>query len=126
MYSDDLPELGRVLDIYDKGGICPATNRPRKSFVQYFCCSDKVILERQALNQEEAETLAVSFATVMDITEDPVNICTYNITVCTLLLCGTTEKQESDEFMSTTNNSTKLHTLQKTIKEHETVIEILS
>ena len=126
MYSDDLPELGRVLDIHDKGGICPATNQPRKSFVQYLCCSDKVILERQALNQEEAETLAVSFATVMDITEDQVNICTYNITVCTPLLCGTTEEEESDEFMSTTNNSTKLHIAQKTMKENETIIEILS
>lgn len=76
-----------VVDIHDGGTLCPDTNQPRKTFIGISCCSDQVTTKGRGLIHRDGQQLSSEMVAVLDITEDPKRVCTYNISVCTPLLC---------------------------------------
>ena len=84
----DRRERARVVDEY-KGGqiiICTDTGDRRTSLVHYFmCCSKKFLDKGKGMLHRNGEKLDTTIAALTSIVEDPT--CSYNVTVCTSLLC---------------------------------------
>lgn len=81
----DRRELARVVDEYKDGEVCSETGERRKSYVHFMCCSKKFLDKGKGMLHRNGEKLESTIAALTSIVEDPT--CTYNVTVCTSLLC---------------------------------------
>ena len=119
--AEDLPELARVLDYHNvEGDICPDTNEPRKSYVHLICCAPRFIEKRRGLLHQNNMQITSDIAAVLDIREDPDHICTYNVTVCTSLLCKEEEEGAENKLAPSSSRKAK-----RSPKENESIREIL-
>lgn len=124
--AEDLPEFARVVDLHEDGDICSETNEARKTYLQYQCCSSKVIQRHKGMLHKAGKQVLADIAAVVDVIED--KQCTYNVTVCTPLLCG--EDDDEDDIPSkdnavTPSSKAKKDTVVHQRKENETIHEIL-
>jgi Glucosidase II beta subunit-like protein len=127
-YAEELPELGRVVDLYDKGEMCGAANAPRRSYVHYQCCSRRVIMTRQGVIIKDGVKITTDIANVLDVVE--AKTCEYNSTICTPLLCGDDEDLELDDGIASIGSSSSGKRRKRELekfkpKENETIQEIL-
>ena len=97
-WADDTPELARVLDLYDSGDVCDATGRSRQAHVHLQCCSPKVLARHKGLLYRDGHPLLTepNLAALVNVHEQDDQVCVYNVTVCTPLLCGEVVPPESD------------------------------
>jgi Glucosidase II beta subunit-like protein len=105
-FAEDTPEVARVLDIHDGGGTCAETGNPRKTYVHLQCCSEKITQQRKGMLHREGRQIASEVAAVLDVNEDPDHVCTYNVTVCTPLLCGALDDSDPLESNDATTADT--------------------
>lgn len=130
-WSEDTPEIARVVDIHEGGGICEETGNSRKTHVHLQCCSEKVIQRRKGMLHREGHQIASADAAVLDVHEDPDLVCTYTVTVCTPLLCGAIDDDDDVAGAGTTSISRMAATAVETFfepassKENESIREIL-
>lgn len=133
--AEDTPELGRVVDVYRKGDICEETNEPRKTKVNFQCCSDRMMLRRKGLLKKDGKKFESDDIAVMDIKEDPDQVCHYDVTVCTTLLCDEEDMETSPQKKPAANTlqgllDTATRHLERAAaggepKENESIREIL-
>jgi hypothetical protein len=102
--AQDVPELARVVDVHDNGDVCDETKKPRKTYVQYQCCSGKMMNQRRGMFHKAGKPVESNLAAVYDVVEDPDHVCTYNVTVCTPLLCG--DNDDDDEKQDVSSSTT--------------------
>lgn len=85
--AQEIPELARVVDIHNGGGECKETGQLRKTFAHLQCCSDDIMQQNQGLLHKGGRQVTSDIAAVISVQEDPNMVCTYNMTICTPLLC---------------------------------------
>jgi hypothetical protein len=102
--ADGTPEIARVEDIHDIGSACPDTQTPRKSYVHLQCCSEKNIQRKRGMIHRDGRPVASASVAVLDVFEDPDHVCTYNVTICTSLLCG----DLADELVPAAENAEQI------------------
>lgn len=128
-WAEDTPEIARVLDIHDGGAICQETGHSRKTNVHIQCCAEKIAKTGKGMLHREGHQIASTVAVLHDVFEDPANVCTYNVTVCTPLLCGSLDDDndnDSTAISSLTMASTESGLEPSSvIKENESIREIL-
>ena len=121
-------EAARVTDIHQGGTICPDTNKPRQSFVNLICCADEIIHRKKNLIRKGDTALAINDFTVYDVVEDSHQVCHYNVTICTPLLCEA-EKDKGGIPASSSSSSSPTGSQKEesrtAYKENESVMEIL-
>ncbi|GAX23375.1 protein OS-9 [Fistulifera solaris] len=78
-------ELARVVDEYRNGELCTEAGQHRKSYVHLMCCSQKFLDKGKGMLHRNGNKLDTTIASLTNIVEEPT--CTYNVTVCTSLLC---------------------------------------
>jgi Glucosidase II beta subunit-like protein len=123
-FAEELPELGRVVDLLDNGEPCGETDGPRKSYVHYQCCSRRVLMTRQGVIHKDGVQITTDIANVLDVVEG--NTCEYNATICTPLLCGDDDDLEIDDNIASSSGQIRKKELAKfKPKENETIHEIL-
>lgn len=93
--AEDEPEFSRVTEVYRDGSKCPETGEARRTYVNLQCCSPRILERQQGLIHREQKPLESNIASVMNVEEDSISVCTYNLTICTPLLCGK-KHDESD------------------------------
>jgi hypothetical protein len=81
----DRKEWARVVDEYRNGEVCTETGEHRKSYVHLMCCSQKFLDKGKGMLHRNGKKLDTTIASLTNIVEEPT--CTYNVTVCTSLLC---------------------------------------
>jgi hypothetical protein len=127
-YAETLPELARVTDVYDDGNVCDETGEARTTNVNMICCSDKIMEQHRGMLHKQGHPVTSNDAVFVDIEEDPDVLCSYNVTICTPLLCGSveteTEKKSTSEYrlLSRSNPTESDMSL---VKENESIREIL-
>jgi hypothetical protein len=104
--SDGWEERARVTDTFTNGDLCPVTNELRATQVNMGCCSPRIMAQRRGGilyhgKPYATDLLALQFAIEVDV-------CHYNITVCTPLLCKANAKD--DALGTSTSTSTKAST----------------
>lgn len=111
-------ELARVVDEYKDGEICTETGERRKSYVHFMCCSKKFLNKGKGMLHRKGEKLDTTIAALTRIVEDPT--CSYNVTVCTSLLCVDDDEVQADNagasagLFQTGNRATTTTTLPQT------------
>jgi hypothetical protein len=134
--AEDVPELGRVVDVYRNGDICEETNEPRKTQVNFQCCSERMMLRRKGLLKKNEKKFESDDVAVMDIREHPDQVCHYDVTVCTTLLC---DEEDAESGLLEKSAASKVRGLLETAtgqleaaaaaaaepKENESIREIL-
>lgn len=86
------------------------------------CCSKKILDRHQGMIHKDGQQIDVDIAALMNVVEDPVHVCSYNITVCTPLLCS----DETDEGSPTSDFALEAATKPNTkFKENATIQELL-
>ena len=78
-------EIGTMTENFNHGDICPATNSPRTVSVIYRCCSIKAMDAFKSGILYKGKPIASTIAAAINI-EEP-SVCSYQITICTPLLC---------------------------------------
>jgi Glucosidase II beta subunit-like protein len=122
-YAGDAPELARVVDVHDGGSTCDETGNTRRTFVNMVCCSEKVAKQKKGMLHKEGHPISTHIAALLDVEEDPDVVCSYNVTVCTPLLCGTIDtdlgtRKQGYRLLSPADES-------NIPKENESIREIL-
>jgi hypothetical protein len=97
--AEDIPELGRVVDEYRNGDICEETNEPRQTNVNFLCCSERMMLRRKGLLKKNEKKFESDDIAVMDIKEDPDQVCHYEVTVCTTIMCDEDEEDTETSLL---------------------------
>jgi hypothetical protein len=87
-FTEGRKELGRVIDTFIDGAICPETNKPRQTEVTLRCCSDRILTKTKGGILKNHRPLATDLLTIAQVKEDRFNVCHYSITICTPLLCA--------------------------------------
>jgi hypothetical protein len=125
--AEDTPELGRVVDVYRNGDICEETNEPRKTKVNFQCCSERMMLRRKGHLKKNEKKFESDDIAVMDMREDPDQVCHYDVTVCTTLLCDEDEASKVRELLVTATGQLETAAAAATVepKENESIREIL-
>lgn len=132
--AEGIPELARVIDSFGKGDTCPETGEPRRAVVQMVCCSPDVMIGRKGRRARTAEDQSTGrpVAAIHNVMEDPNEICSYVLTVCTSLLCHDSEQAELLPLVKEDQAPMKAPTPQSATKEappkpkeNESVREIL-
>uniref|UniRef100_A0A7S3L2Q1 MRH domain-containing protein n=1 Tax=Amphora coffeiformis TaxID=265554 RepID=A0A7S3L2Q1_9STRA len=122
--AKDRKEAARVTDIHEGGTICPDTGKPRESLVHLICCADDIMSRKKNLIRKGDSAFTNNDFAVYDIVEDPHQVCHYNVTICTPLLCEKEEEAIPASSSSSPTESQKEET--RTVhKENESVMEIL-
>mmetsp|Transcript_9813 Transcript_9813/g.27226 ORF Transcript_9813/g.27226 Transcript_9813/m.27226 type:complete len:596 (+) Transcript_9813:71-1858(+) len=85
--AQNRPELARVNDKYLHGTICPGTKKERESAVRLVCCSKATVQRRKGLVHRDNVHVQTDIMSIYEVEESKNAICSYNITVCTPLLC---------------------------------------
>jgi Glucosidase II beta subunit-like protein len=85
--AEDTPELARVTDTYADGDVCTDTGRPRTSQVHLMCCSPRILARQRGLLHRHKIPFDSDIVALVDVVESKEEICTYNVTLCTPLLC---------------------------------------
>ena len=118
-----LKEAARVKDYHEGGTICPETGKPRQTLVNIICCSEDIIARKKNMVRKGDSALANGDFAVYDIVEYPHQVCHYNVTICTPLLC-----EKEDEVLTIKATSSLLDSQEETrnaYKENESIMEIL-
>ena len=119
------PELARVDDTYLHGTLCPGTNKERQSLVRLVCCSKGTVQNNMGLVHRDNVHVTTDVMSIYDVRESNTNICTYNVTICTPLLCL---DEEDEEENTKTEGGYKLkdkNSMSVPAKENESVMEVL-
>jgi hypothetical protein len=139
-YAEDEPELARVVDVYSAGDLCDATGKPRQTKVKYNCCSDRLMERYKGPVLRNGNPVTSKIVSIVNLFEDPDEVCTYTITVCTPLLCEEIKSDEDDGLLfnvaadsmlkSSSSKSKPMsrktkHSASKPRKENESVRDIL-
>ena len=98
-YAEGEPELARVVDTYSNGDICDTTGKPRETKVKYFCCSEKMMERYRGPVLRKGNPVVSNIVSVVSLFEDPDEVCTYTITVCTPLLCENVKGADDDSLL---------------------------
>ncbi|CAB9514116.1 Protein OS-9 homolog [Seminavis robusta] len=129
--AEEEPELARVVDVYSKGDVCDATGEPRKTNVKYFCCSDRLMEKYKGPVLRNGNPLSSKIVSIVNLLEDPEQVCTYTITVCTPLLCEDVNSDDDDGLLfdlaaeSAAKQQQKRTLSKKKKKKNETIRDIL-
>jgi Glucosidase II beta subunit-like protein len=121
-YAEDEPELSRVTDTYSGGDVCDATGKPRATQVQYFCCSDRVMAKYRGPVLRHGNPMNSKIVSIVSLLEDPQEVCTYTITVCTPLLCEEVKSDDDDGLLFDINSESLLPSRSKSSKAPSTSV----
>ena len=148
-YAGDELELSRVVDSYANGETCEATGEPRHTKVKYFCCSERLMQRYKSPVLRNGSPVSSKAVSIVSLVEDPDEVCSYTITICTPLLCEDVKSDDDDGLLydigvgsmlkkssssaSAASSSTKASLLSKNSKrvvskprkENETIRDIL-
>jgi hypothetical protein len=122
--AGDLPEVARVTDFHEGGTICLETGQPRTATVHFVCCTPDVIAKKKAFLRRGETPLVTIDVAVYDIAEEPEQVCAYNVTICTPLLCNTQAAPKAASRSSSSSEDEEAE-WRTTPKENESVMEIL-
>ena len=98
-YAEAEPELSRVVDRYDNGEMCQASGKPRQTKVQYLCCSERLMNRYKSPILRNNSPVASKIVSIVSLVEDPNEVCTYSIVVCTPLLCEDVKSADDDGLL---------------------------
>lgn len=107
-YAEEEPELSRVVDQFADGDLCDATGQPRRTKVQYFCCSERVMEKYKGPVLRHGNPVTSKIVSIVNLLEDPKEVCTYTITVCTPLLCEEVKNDGDDGLLFDINSESLL------------------
>jgi Glucosidase II beta subunit-like protein len=127
-YAEGAPELARVTDVYDGGNVCDETGGARITYVNMICCSDKIAEQHKGMLHKQGHPVTTNVAVFVDIEEDPDVLCSYNVTICTPLLCGSVETENDTKSKSeyrVLSRSNPIDHDMNIVKENESIREIL-
>lgn len=95
-FAEGRTELGRVVDTFIDGDLCPETNTPRQTEVTLRCCSDRIMAKTKGGVLKNGRLVATDLLTIARATEAKDAVCQYSITVCTPLLCDDVDDASFD------------------------------
>jgi hypothetical protein len=120
--AGEIKEVARVADFHEGGALCPETGKPRTATVHLMCCTPEIIAKKEAFLRRGDTPMVSRDVAVYEILEDPEQVCAYNVTICTPLLCDQTEPKTETSQSSSSQEEEERRT---TPKENESVMEIL-
>ena len=125
-------EVARVQDTYLHGSLCPETSKERESVVNLMCCSKTTLQRKKGLVHRENIHVNTDLMAIYDVEESKTSLCSYNVTVCTPLLCEDHHKENSAEKGNSIKESATGEKLKDPKskpgappRENESVMEIL-
>ena len=122
--AENTKELARVLDIHEGGTLCPDTNEPRRAVVNILCCSENIMSKKKALLRKGSKPIESDDDLVVhSVKEDPEKICTYNVTICTSLLCA--KPEDDDGSVVIKDDDEEEEKRRRTPLENESIMQIL-
>ncbi|KAG7363315.1 glucosidase II [Nitzschia inconspicua] len=86
-FAEGRPELARVIDTFINGDICPDTGKPRVTESTLRCCSERILSQSKGGVLKNGRPVTTDIMTMVKTTEWSEEVCHYNITLCTPLLC---------------------------------------
>ena len=108
-------EIARIVDIHTHNGSpCSGNDNnnnnkddndaaARSSFIHYQCCSDRVLHKMKSMIHRDGSQIKTNaVAGILQVVEEPT--CTYNMTVCTPLLCGSTAQSKAGSSSSSSTD----------------------
>jgi Glucosidase II beta subunit-like protein len=121
-YAENMQELARIVDFHDNGSVCDETGGARSTFVNIVCCSEKIVQNLKGMLHKGGHPISANVAALIDVEEDPDVLCSYNVTVCTPLLCvsvdpGAAEVKREQRKLTSTDELVP--------KENESIREML-
>jgi hypothetical protein len=93
--SDGWEERARVTGTFLNGDMCPVTKEPRVTQVNMGCCSPRVMAQRRGGILYHGKPYATDLLALQFAVESEDDVCHYNITVCTPLLCKANTKEDA-------------------------------
>ena len=90
-FAENTPEIARVTDVYTDGSVCDETGESRVTNVNMVCCSENIAQQHKGMLHKQGHPVTSNIAVFVDIQEDDDILCLYNVTVCTPLLCDTSD-----------------------------------
>ncbi|KAL7556960.1 hypothetical protein ACA910_005306 [Epithemia clementina (nom. ined.)] len=122
------PEVARVEDLYLHGTACPGQTKKRQSLVRLVCCSKSTIQSTMGLVHRDNVHVTTDVMSIFEVSESKTNICTYNVTICTPLLCEDETRYDGSDLSSQSARGSLLkskNSMNSPPKENESVMEIL-
>ena len=122
------PEVARVQDLHLHGTLCPGTSKERQTVVHLVCCSKSIVQNSMGLVHRNNVHVNTDLMSIYDINEPKTNPCTYNVTICTPLLCQDDQREEGNNHIHHDSHNALLKSRKtKSLppKENESVMEIL-
>jgi Glucosidase II beta subunit-like protein len=86
-YAESMQELARIVDFHDNGSVCDENGSSRTTYVNIVCCSEKMVQNLKGILHRGGHPISANVAAFLDVEEDPDVLCSYNVTICTPLLC---------------------------------------
>jgi hypothetical protein len=125
--ASGVQELGRIVETYTDGDECSATGKQRSATVTILCCNANVMtdhLSKQNMRRIEEDTDIID---TIIYNVDEAEVCSYDVVICTTLLCADPASEEDMDESSTLQAGA--HTLprgqRRRPKENESIREIL-
>jgi hypothetical protein len=97
-------ELGRVVDTFIGGDMCPNTGQPRVTEATFRCCSEKYIARSKGGILKNGRPVETDIVTILEANEWSEAVCHYNVTLCTPLLCDDYINDEADSSTDDDDN----------------------
>jgi hypothetical protein len=108
-------EIGRVVDTFVGGDICPNTGKLRVTEAVYRCCSKRYIDRNKGGVLKNGNQVDTDIISVFEATEDDNFVCHYNFTLCTPLLCDDYDDGEGTGNSASKSIDKKLNPLPSTL-----------
>ena len=113
-------ELGRVIENFIGGDSCPDTGKPRVTQATFRCCSQAYLSKSKGGILKNGKPFETDLVTIFAAADSKEDICHYNITLCTPLLCddyiNDSNEEDGSYFSSTTSASKSETTAEKSNK----------
>ncbi len=117
LLAQEVKEIARVHDVYKDGDLCPETNMPRVTHVMLICCSHRILDQHKSGVLKKGKPLSSNIASFVSLDEDPEQVCIYNVTICTPLLCEQAGRSDSVENTGAKNRRLKSKQEQESIRD---------
>jgi len=108
-FAQDRKELGRVVDTFIGGDMCPDTGKPRVTEATFRCCSQQYLTRTKGGILKNGRPIETDIVTIIEATEWKESTCHYNITLCTPLLCDDYIDEADSSVDDDESGSSKMH-----------------
>jgi len=108
-FAQERKELGRVVDTFIGGDMCPDTGKPRVTEATFRCCSQQYLTRTKGGILKNGRPIETDIVTIIEATEWKESTCHYNITLCTPLLCDDYIDEADSSVDDDESGSSKMH-----------------